>query len=100
MTPDLTISHVLKDTNAQFILTLEKFHAKTRRLAGTKTTIVAVDSVDENMISSMIVRPKIQLDTKDGVYIIYTSGTYNRYENPEMLTKIREISEGYQTICI
>lgn len=74
VTPDLTLTHVLKDTDAPFILCLARFYHRAVRFAGRNTDVVVIDSPFENSISSMTLRPATNVHTKDGVYIIYTFG--------------------------
>lgn len=74
VTPDLTLAHVLKDTQTPFVLCLERFYERARSFAGRNTNVIIIDTFGENSIFSMTLRPAINVDQNDGAYIIYTSG--------------------------
>lgn len=77
--PDNVMSHIFEDTQAQFVLCLEKFHHKVQKCAGSATTIVVLDAPrDEKGSSISTERPAVSLDSSDGLYIIYTSGNSRR----------------------
>lgn len=73
--PDNVMSHIFEDTQAKFVLCLEKFHHKVQQCAGSTTTIVVLDAPkDEKSSSVSTEKPAVSLDSSDGLYIIYTSG--------------------------
>lgn len=72
VTAESALCHIMKDTNAHFILCLEKFQDKVMRLAPQGTSIVVLDKVLEDPASTH--RPIIQVNSLDGAYAIYTSG--------------------------
>lgn len=71
--PDSVMSHIFEDTQAQYVLCLEKFHDKVQQCAGSTTTIVVLDAPKDEKSSSSE-RPAVNVDSSDGLYIIYTSG--------------------------
>lgn len=73
--PDGVMSHILEDTQAQYVLCLEKFHHKVQQCASSTTTIVVLDAPkDEKSGSLSTERPTVDVNSSDGLYIIYTSG--------------------------
>ncbi|OBT67569.1 hypothetical protein VE03_03817 [Pseudogymnoascus sp. 23342-1-I1] len=85
--PDNVMSHIFKDTQAQYVLCLEKFHNKVQQLAGSATTVVILDTPrDEKSSSISTERPAVSLDSSDGLYIIYTSGNARSFSEANFLT--------------
>lgn len=85
--PDNVMSHIFEDTQAQYVLCLEKFHHKVQQLAGSTTTIVVLDAPrDEKSSSISTERPAVSLDSSDGLYIIYTSGNARSFSEANFLT--------------
>jgi len=72
VTAESALRHILKDTDAPFILCLEKFHSKVQQLAHPANTIVVLDSSLEDPESTA--RPHVRVRKSDGAYAIYTSG--------------------------
>jgi non-ribosomal peptide synthetase component F len=74
--PDNVMAHIFKDTQAQYMLCLEKFHHRVQQFTTSTSTIVILDAAREKSTSSISGgRPVVSLNSSDGAYIIYTSGT-------------------------
>lgn len=74
VTAESALRHILRDTQAPFILCLEKFHSKVQLFAEPTTRIVVLDSSIETPESTL--RPDLYINGNDGAYCIYTSGSY------------------------
>ncbi|KAF2435911.1 acetyl-CoA synthetase-like protein [Tothia fuscella] len=77
--PDATLSHILQDTRAPLVLCLKKYEEKIRRLTQESTSVIALDTQEQQTINQGggdERRPIFTTSTpNDGAYIIYTSGT-------------------------
>ncbi|KAL3426390.1 amino acid adenylation domain-containing protein [Phlyctema vagabunda] len=73
VTAESALRHIFEDTQAPFILCLEKFLGKVQLVLNHGSTIVVLDSPFDEPISA--VRPAVQTTSRDGAYIIYTSGS-------------------------
>ncbi|KAL2069906.1 hypothetical protein VTL71DRAFT_14585 [Oculimacula yallundae] len=73
VTAESALRHIMKDTQAPFILCLEKFYTKVQQLAEPTARIVVLDSSLEAPESTL--RPRIPVGRGDGAYCIYTSGS-------------------------
>jgi non-ribosomal peptide synthetase component F len=74
VTAESALSHIMKDTDARFVLCLERFEDKVRRLAPQGVSIVRLDTAVEEPTS--IQRPIVDVKSTDGAYAIYTSGRF------------------------
>lgn len=74
VTAESALRHIMKDTEAPFVLCLEKFYAKVQQLAEPTARIIVLDSSIEEPGSTL--RPYLQVNRADGAYCIYTSGAY------------------------
>jgi non-ribosomal peptide synthetase component F len=72
VTAESALRHIIRDTQAPFILCLEKFYAKVKLLAEPTSSIVVLDTSLEDPEDST--RPHIRVSEADGAYAIYTSG--------------------------
>ncbi|KAG4418099.1 hypothetical protein IFR04_008760 [Cadophora malorum] len=73
VTAESALRHIMKDTEAPFVLCLEKFYAKVQQLAEPTARIIVLDSSIEEPGSTL--RPYLQVNRADGAYCIYTSGS-------------------------
>ncbi|KAH9860605.1 hypothetical protein J1614_011936 [Plenodomus biglobosus] len=67
------LQHILKDTDARFILCLPRFREKTQRCARSDAIILALDV--NTSVSYAAERPGVPVAATDGAYAIYTSGS-------------------------
>lgn len=89
--PGNVMLHIFHDTQAQFVLCLEKFHNKVQQLAGPATTVIVLDApIDGKSSSISTERPAVSLDSSDGLYIIYTSGNARSFLETNFLTLKRD----------
>lgn len=72
ITADGALSHIMKDTDARFVLCLAQFEDKVRRLAPEGISIVPLESALVEPTSTQ--RPIPPVNGMDGAYAIYTSG--------------------------
>jgi len=86
--PDNVMAHIFKDTQAQYVLCFEKFHHRVQQFTTHTNTIVILDAArDEESTSSISGgRPVVSLNSSDGAYIIYTSGTAQGFLEVNFLT--------------
>lgn len=68
---DSTLGHALKDSGSSVVVVLEKF---AHRVHDTPT-ICLESSICQESTSDHCVKPRDSTTSKDGVYVIYTSGT-------------------------
>lgn len=74
--PDNVLSHIFKDTQAQYILCLNKFHDRVHKFASSTSAIVVLDAPNNGGRSQTLTkRPAVRVVSSDGLYIIYTSGS-------------------------
>ncbi|KAH7346805.1 hypothetical protein BKA65DRAFT_585874 [Rhexocercosporidium sp. MPI-PUGE-AT-0058] len=73
VTAESALRHIMKDTQAPFVLCLEKFYARVQQLAEPTARIVVLDSSIEEPESTL--RPNLHVSRADGAYCIYTSGS-------------------------
>lgn len=66
------LRHILKDTEAQFVLCLPQFEVKIRTCSDIEIAIVVLGQGVEDFGSKE--RPNIPVLSEDGIYAIYTSG--------------------------
>ena len=66
------LRHILKDTEARFVLCLPKFEAKIRTCSDIEIAMVVLGQGVEDFGSKE--RPNIPVSSEDGIYAIYTSG--------------------------
>lgn len=71
---DQALQHMFEDTEARFILCLQKYWDKVRQFA-RKETIVLELGMDTGAFYSPL-RPSIRVSSDDGVYAMYTSGRF------------------------
>lgn len=71
--PDNLLKHILVNTEAQFVLCLEKLRTKAQRCS-SHASIVVLDSPSEVAVTDSAARPNIDAVPSDGAYVIYTSG--------------------------
>ncbi|KAF2707165.1 nonribosomal peptide synthetase 12 [Pleomassaria siparia CBS 279.74] len=67
------LQHTLPNTEARFILCLEKLEAKVKKCCEVEIPIVVLGQGVED--SSSQERPNVPVSSKDGIYAIYTSGS-------------------------
>jgi non-ribosomal peptide synthetase component F len=74
--PEHSLRHIFHDTQASFILCLEKFLHRVQQVARPESCVIVLDGagVTELDVSSATLSPKISVESCDGAYVIYTSG--------------------------
>jgi non-ribosomal peptide synthetase component F len=74
--PEHSLRHIFRDTEASFILCLEKFLNRVQQVACPESCIIALDNAKATDLDlpTMRMRPKVSVESCDGAYIIYTSG--------------------------
>ena len=68
------LQHILKDTEARFVLCLPKFEGKIRTCSDIEIAMVVLGQGVEDFGSKE--RPNISVSSEDGIYAIYTSGKF------------------------
>lgn len=74
VTAESALRHIFHDTQASYILCLERFRHKAELLADPSSTIVVLDGILQES-SRDVCRPNIEVRKSDGAYVIYTSGS-------------------------
>ncbi|CZS96383.1 related to non-ribosomal peptide synthetase [Rhynchosporium graminicola] len=74
VTAESALRHIMKDTQAPFVLCLEKFYEKVQQLSEPCARIVVLDSSTLEKPRSTL-RPNLPVSHSDGAYCIYTSGS-------------------------
>lgn len=67
-----TLRHILKDTEARFVLCLPKFQEKIKKCSEIEIAMVVLGQGNEDLSSKE--KPKVPVFPEDGIYAIYTSG--------------------------
>jgi non-ribosomal peptide synthetase component F len=70
---DKQLSHILRDTEARYVLCLPKFQERVRQFAEADVSITPLDTELYKEFSKE--RPNTEVTTADGCYAIYTSGS-------------------------
>jgi non-ribosomal peptide synthetase component F len=68
------LRHILKDTEARFVLCLPKFEDKIKTCSDTEIAMVVLGQGVEVFGSKE--RPNVPVSSEDGIYAIYTSGMF------------------------
>jgi len=86
---DVMLQHVIHDTQAAFVLCLDRFRKKVQCLANHFMKLVVLDTAFDDLRSP--VRPNVEMDKSNGAYLIYTSGIYRNLKGQliQSLTYIR-----------
>lgn len=74
--PAHSLRHIFHDTEASFILCLEKFLNRVQQVACPESCVIVLDNggATDLDLPAMKMRPKVSVESRDGAYIIYTSG--------------------------
>jgi non-ribosomal peptide synthetase component F len=74
--PEQSLRHIFHDTQASFILCLEKFLHRVQQVARPESCVIVLDGAGaaELDVSSITMKPNIGVESCDGAYVIYTSG--------------------------
>jgi non-ribosomal peptide synthetase component F len=76
ITPDTTLRHVITDTDARYILCLEKFRERVIAFESSSCGVSVLDDDGSQVDSGSTTRPHVNIGPSDGAYMIYTSGKY------------------------
>jgi len=68
------LQHILKDTEARFVLCLPKFEEKIKKCSDIEIAMVLLGQGVEDFGSKE--RPNVPVSSEDGIYAIYTSGMF------------------------
>jgi acyl-CoA synthetase (AMP-forming)/AMP-acid ligase II len=73
--PNKTLSHILDDTDAPFVICQARFVNKVRSQARASVTVLVMEAeMEGRKLDGSLRRPRSTLTKRDGAYIIYTSG--------------------------
>lgn len=76
--PHETLSHILNDTKANFVICQAKFAIKVRSQASVSVAVLVMEAeMDGATVDGSLARPRPTITKHDGAYIIYTSGMYD-----------------------
>jgi non-ribosomal peptide synthetase component F len=76
--PDKTLSHILDDTDAPFVICQAKFETKVRSQARASVAVLIMEAeMERRKLGRSLRRPQSSITKHDGAYIIYTSGMCN-----------------------
>jgi non-ribosomal peptide synthetase component F len=77
--PNETLSHILDDTKAPFVICQAKFELKVRSQARASVAVLVMEAeMEGRKLGGSLRRPRSTITKYDGAYIIYTSGMCNR----------------------
>jgi non-ribosomal peptide synthetase component F len=79
---DAALRHIVKDTEARFILCLPRYWDRVKRLSGA---CVVLEVGLETGLFYDKARPAVQVDGEDGVYAMYTSGEISTWFKTSVL---------------
>lgn len=72
---DDALAHILSESEPPFVLCLEKYSERSRRLAEVGTEIISLEKLLPAAIEFDVeIGNEVVIDPDDGVYVIYTSG--------------------------